>query len=616
MERQVFWGATREWYRMNPALPKVRWSLRNNINLQQSGVLYALYNFALHAREYLRNYYVKAKRSVAKPNNEGPAAYVLPADDPRPVQQARLIRLLQEHAIEVHRLRKAVETKNEKFPAGSFVIRMDQPYSRLADMLLDVQYYNPDDPRPYDDTGWTLGALFNVRTVRVTDRTILDAPMDPVDTPVTPPARLSGKGNVFLVRPTGEYTFGLLVFRLSDIPMAALAEAWNTGKATLPAGTLVITPDSADVDRVAEVLRELGVDALRVRKRPDVPTFPVRAPRIAIVHSWTDTQTEGWYRLAFDQLDVPYDYISVQTIPQIDRLKDRWDILLFAPDIGDPEDLVEGIYATAPVPWQTTSLTPHLGHIDATDDIRPGMGFTGLERIRAFLADGGVVVVIGSSARFPIHYRITRWVHEARKRQLRIQGTIVKAEVVEPRSPIVFGYDRTVAVYLGFDTPLLTTGLTAGPAWYERFRDRPRKPSGRGRPDEPDVPQGRPFAPPPKPPKLPPWQRGFESPDAWIRMLRQGYVPPITERPRVVLQFVRDEKQLLVSGLLKGGKELAGKPAVIDAPVGNGHVVFFVPNPVWRHQTWGHFAMLFNVMVYHNRLDLGWPPRSENGDGK
>ncbi len=65
----------------------------------------------------------------------------------------------------------------DKYPAGSYVVRMDQPYSRCADMLLDTQYYNPKDPRPYDDTGWTLGPLFNVRTVRVTDAKVLDAAM-------------------------------------------------------------------------------------------------------------------------------------------------------------------------------------------------------------------------------------------------------------------------------------------------------------------------------------------------------------------------------------------------------------------------------------------------------
>src|SRR5207245_8011759 len=77
----------------------------------------------------------------------------------------------------------AAKPKEEKkptetvIPVGSYVVRMDQPYSRLADMTLDTQYYSPRDPRSYDDTGWTLGALRNVKTRRVTDPSILSAAM-------------------------------------------------------------------------------------------------------------------------------------------------------------------------------------------------------------------------------------------------------------------------------------------------------------------------------------------------------------------------------------------------------------------------------------------------------
>ena len=53
-------------------------------------------------------------------------------------------------------------------------------------MLLDRQYYNPDDPRPYDDVGWTLGPLFNVETVRVEDTAVLDERMSLMTEPVRP----------------------------------------------------------------------------------------------------------------------------------------------------------------------------------------------------------------------------------------------------------------------------------------------------------------------------------------------------------------------------------------------------------------------------------------------
>src|SRR5688572_6154904 len=163
-DRTVTTQASRAWFRPNPPMPKVKWSIRNNINLSQSALLIAMNYVANNKDRFLNNFYLKSKRSVAKAKTEGPAAYILPGDETRPVEAADLVNLLKMQGVEVQKLSAAVETKDGKFPAGSYVVRMDQPYSRMADMLLDTQYYNVNDPRPYDDTGWTLGPLRNVKT--------------------------------------------------------------------------------------------------------------------------------------------------------------------------------------------------------------------------------------------------------------------------------------------------------------------------------------------------------------------------------------------------------------------------------------------------------------------
>src|SRR6185437_1195521 len=144
---------SREWLRPSPPLPRVNWSARNNINMQESGVLYAMSNIATNASEFLRDFYLKSLHSVQKAATEGPAAWVFPANDPRPGLQARLIDQLQAQGVEIDR--GSAAATEHSFPAGSYIIRMDQPYSREADMLLDQEYYAPDAPSPYDDTGWT-----------------------------------------------------------------------------------------------------------------------------------------------------------------------------------------------------------------------------------------------------------------------------------------------------------------------------------------------------------------------------------------------------------------------------------------------------------------------------
>src|SRR5207302_9703601 len=90
--------------------------------------------------------------------------------------------------------------------------------------------------------------------------------------------------------------------------------------------------------------------------------------------------------------------------------------------------------------------------------------------------------------------------------------------------------------------------------------------------------------------------------------LQQGaFFTPPQLRPRVVLRFASDEKSLLISGMLAGGSELMNAPAVVDVPVGKGHVVMLANNPMWRHQTQGSFFLLFNAALNYNNLGVGRP---------
>ncbi len=89
---------SRTWYRQNPPLPRVRWSLRNNNNYEQTGLLVSLSYIASNKRLFLQNFYEKSKRSILKAHTEGPAAYVLTGDTRRPGAQAELLRVSAEAA--------------------------------------------------------------------------------------------------------------------------------------------------------------------------------------------------------------------------------------------------------------------------------------------------------------------------------------------------------------------------------------------------------------------------------------------------------------------------------------------------------------------------------------
>src|SRR4030095_16151402 len=100
----------RPWSRPNPPLPRVKWSIRNNINLQQSVVLMAMHYTATNRERLLNNFYLKSKRSIAKATTEGPAAYVIPGDEKRQFDAADLVNLLRRQGCEVHIANESLKT--------------------------------------------------------------------------------------------------------------------------------------------------------------------------------------------------------------------------------------------------------------------------------------------------------------------------------------------------------------------------------------------------------------------------------------------------------------------------------------------------------------------------
>ena len=119
---------------------------------------------------------------------------------------------------------------------------------------------------------------------------------------------------------------------------------------------------------------------------------------------------------------------------------------------------------------------------------------------------------------------------------------------------------------------------------------------------DPDIVQGRPYAPPPPKPEVKPGEE--PPPEGELPEFVRQLLPPPEARPRTVLRFA-EEKELLVSGMLGGGRELANRPAVLDVPAGKGHVLVFANNPMWRQQTQGSFFLVFNAAMNYEHLGVG-----------
>lgn len=641
----------RTWFRQNPPIARVRWSLRNNNNYEQTGIIVSLNYIANHRVYFLRNFYEKSKRSILKPRAEGPAAYVLPADDPRPGAQAELLRVLQRQHVEISRaaapftvnlpVRRQAGTGRggrggrgapaddaagqpaaREFPAGSYVIRMDQPYSRIADALLDYQYWAPNDPqtRPYDDTGWTFPEGFGVQAVRILDVKVLDAPMERVRGEIRAAGGIRGQGDLVAVNHTGDNSLVTLRYRLKDADMRAVEEPFEAGGAKFNRGSLLIRGvPRADLERT---LTELGLQGYALSAAPAGATHPVRAARVAVLHQWSNTQTEGWWRQAFDLYGVPYDYIDPRTVRDTPDLRAKYDVIVFGP--GGSQAAVEGLPLWRnPIPWKKSPEMPNVGTWAETDDTRIGMGLEGLINLKKFIAEGGVFIGSNSSADFAVENNFTYGVSTNRPAAgTRVVGSLLRTRLVDDASPIVYGVPDNLAMYSSsgqYFTVSATVGgggrgggfAAGGAPGGGRGAGAGGRPTGRGTLDDPDTVQGRPMYEatdlPPAPPTPPvqPWQYSLPT-DEQLRRNPANLIPP-QFRPRVVVRFDA-QNSLLVSGLLEGGGDIAQRPVVVDAPVGRGHVVLFANNPIYRGETIGSYIMVFNTLLNFDSLDAGRKP--------
>src|SRR5437762_1447915 len=122
----------REWYRPWPATGEFDWSLRNNTNYGETGVLTALQYTSQFPSIILENFYVKSRNSTETGRKESVAGYVIPAGQRDMTRVERLVNLLRLQGIEIGRATSEVKLSEGTFPAGSFVIKRDQPYSRLV----------------------------------------------------------------------------------------------------------------------------------------------------------------------------------------------------------------------------------------------------------------------------------------------------------------------------------------------------------------------------------------------------------------------------------------------------------------------------------------------------
>jgi hypothetical protein len=617
-------ATSKEWYRPNPPVNGIKWCIRSNINYQQSGVLIALKYVADNRDTFMEDFALKGVRMVERGRTSAPYAFVIPRDQRHAAEAADLVNYFRKVGTEVQvamapfsvrdmpaviergvvasgaagpgspnaggrsgrggrggtdstaRDDSARSTHLVNVNRGDWIVRMDQPYTALIRTVLAVQRFRPDDPSPYDDTGWSLDQLRHLTVYTIADSAVLAKPMQPLKDDARIEGSVAGTGSTLLVTHSGDWRSAVFPWKLGGARVNVADSAFTVGGSTYAAGTYVVANSAPIRDAIAQ----LGMKATAVASAPTTRSHAVQLPRIAFVHTWIETQNEGWVRHALEEMGVPFTYMSTQRLKE-PGLLDRFDVVLLPHVSGPTTSMVNGRPLVGPpIPWKTSALTPSLGRIDSTDDIRPELGLEGLAALHRFVERGGLLLVEGNSSRLPVDFGFTPTVSVVATPRLQARGAIFRAEAVTRSSPILYGYDRgQLPVYFNV-APLFS--VASGRGGGEGGADDERSTS---------VAQNR--------------------PDPSIAR------ETAAQRARVILRFDTNADSLLVSGLLENGTEMAGRAAVVDSPLGQGHIVLFGIRPMWRYETQGSYAMVLNTLANWNALDVNErAPRIATAGGK
>ncbi len=536
------WGGSsrtsREWYRPFPAYREVVWSLRNNTNYMETAALTALQLTAAFPEVVLDNFYRKSRNAVEAGRREAPFAYVVPAGQRDATRVAFLVNTLRIQGIEVGRAGAEVKLAEGVFAAGSYIVKLDQPYGRLARILLGRQAF-PDDPglRTYDDTGWTMGLLAHVDVREIADRAVLDAPATLVDR-VRPEGRIAGDGgDVIAVAHFGSARMITLRHRLKGLKVAAAERTFTAGGIDFPPGSYLVDVkgDARAASRVKAAVEDLGLEASMLAGPPGVPVHEVDLPRLAVYSIWGNTKEVGWVRFAFDTYEVAYDLIFKEQAKAGD-LRARYDVIVIPNQERNGKGLITDLDPVGrPLAYRKSGKFPSLGMYGESDDITGGMGLEGALEFKRFVDAGGVLITLGTASFFPAEFGLARNVDAGRPApSFYAPGPIVEAEITRPSHPIFYGYDRNTVPVRYAEGPVL-------------------------------------------------------------RVQGSG-----DDRDHGVLMRFRGGKDSVLSGLVRGADDLRGRPAIVETAAGKGRIVMFATNPCFRFQNLGEFNMLFNAVLHFN----------------
>ena len=567
-------GKARAWYNPAPYAVPFTWTLMNAVDLEEDALKLSLDYLLQNKDQMLYSFYLKGKYSLQKTTGESPYAFVIPADGGDNADVVDMVNNLRAHLFEIERASVPFTFGGREFAAGDYIIRTNQPYGLFVKNLLGTQTYpnakglNNETLTPFDVTAWTYGLLRDVETVAVTTTVLSSLSTIPVTATVPYSGSLSGAVSTqYAMEHQSNNNLAKVLPQLwqdADMTLYQVDAAFTSDSQTFPAGTFIIKTKGtqADHDKLVAIAEDYGLAIHSLAADPHgVRLYQPKVGLYTPNTNTTVTMPEGWVRMLMDRNAFPYTQLYARDI--VSGTLTNYDVIVI-PDVT-AANLINGS--------SSATLPP---------EYRLGMGTAGVANLKRFVELGGTLVMMGRSTAMPIQ---RGW-----DVGVTLPATVQEALALEEAQP------ETEEENVDFPTAKPQARLDASAAYCPgsilTMQVSPTTTVGYGYGSDESV---------------------------WCDTTGLYFTPASGTKAAIVASYPA-EGSLLLSGYLTGEDGMREKAAIVDAPLGLGHVVLLGPNTLYRAQATGTYMFFWNAIIEGSRLPqriyLPWIPEFEIAGGE
>ncbi|RKY85597.1 hypothetical protein DRQ09_07075 [candidate division KSB1 bacterium] len=412
-----------------------KWTLRDIVDYDYSAAMAVLTNAARLRKNWLNNFYVIHKKAVTR--KEPPFSYLILKNQRDLSTAVKMMNVLQIGGVEINKAEESFWADGSRYPEGTYIVYMAQPYGGFAKTLLERQVYPeirdyPGAPlkTPYDVVAHTLPLLMGVDVVKVDSPFVVKSVLlNRVKKP---------KGTVEYA----EHPFGYMWSHSTNDDIVALnrlikkgyevywaAEDFKKGDSVNPAGTMIVKFKYGLVDDLQSIVKDLYVNFKELDNKPEIKVYELKPVKLGLYKSWTASMDEGWTRWVLEQYEFPYRSVYNKDIRK-GNLNQNFDVIIF-PDLRDIT-IVNGI---------SDKFIP--------PEYSGGIGEVGVKNIKEFIEKGGSLITLNSCSEFPIkrfYLPVENSVRRLNRKKFFIPGSILKV-LIDPNHPIAYGFKREGAIF-------------------------------------------------------------------------------------------------------------------------------------------------------------------------